>query len=150
MKRSQAVTPCCLRYPVIFSSVSCLSILSWIIPLQLLRVLCSVTVTFKLKNFVIFRRFSDWLFLFVSTKSVPFFNFLTFFGVPINDSIHFSIIKGDNDVICFSSLLEITKNLGKFSFALKVNVNCCVSSSEELNAKNRFCEAMVISFWFDS
>ena len=50
-----------------FSSVSFLSILSRIIPLQLLRVLCSVTVTFKLKNFVIFRRFSDWDFLFVST-----------------------------------------------------------------------------------
>ena len=79
VKRLQAVTPCCLRYSVMFSSVSCLSILSRIIPLQLLRVLCSVTVTFKLKNFVIFRRFSDWLFRFVSTKSVAFSNFLTFF-----------------------------------------------------------------------
>ena len=83
-----------------------LSILSRIIPLQLLRVLCSVTVTFKLKNFVIFRWFSDWLFLLVSTKRVPFFNFFfTFFGVPIIDSICFSIMKGDNDVICFSPLL---------------------------------------------
>ena len=43
----------------IFSSVSCFSILSWIIPLQILGVLCSVTVTFRLKNFVIFKRFSD-------------------------------------------------------------------------------------------
>ena len=78
VKRLQAVTPYCLRYSVMFSSVSCLRILSRIIPLQLLRGLCSVTVTFKLKNFVIIRRFSDWLFRFVSTKSVPFFNFLTF------------------------------------------------------------------------
>ena len=59
LKRLQAVTPCCLRYSVIFSSVSCFSILSRIIPLQLLSVLCSVTVTFRLKNFVIFKRFSD-------------------------------------------------------------------------------------------
>ena len=101
VKHLQAVTSCCLRYSVMFSSVSCLSILSRIIPLQLLRVLCSMTVTFKLKNFVIFRRFSDCFFRFVSTKNVQIFNFLTLFGVPINDSICFSIIKGDNDVICF-------------------------------------------------
>lgn len=126
-----------------FSSVSCLSILSRIIPLQLLRVLCSVTVTFKLKKIVIFKRFSDWLFRFVSTKSVPFFNFLTFFGVPIHDSNCFSMIKGDNVVICFSSLLEITKNFGKFSFVLNTNVSGCVSSSEESNAKKRFRVVMV-------
>ena len=58
LKRLQVVTPCYFAYAVIFSSVSCLSILTRIIPLQLLRVLCSVTVTFKLKNFVIFKRFS--------------------------------------------------------------------------------------------
>ena len=46
--------------------------------------------------------------------------FFTFFGVPIIDSICFSIIKGDNDVTCFSSFLEITENFGKFSFALNV------------------------------
>ena len=53
-------------------------------------------------------------------------------------------------MICFSSLLKITKNLGKFSFALKVNVVGCVSSSEDSNARNRFREAMVINVWFDS
>ena len=58
LKRLQAVTPCVLRYSVIFSSVSCFSILSPIIPLQVLRVLCSVTVTLILKNFVIFKIFS--------------------------------------------------------------------------------------------
>ena len=58
----------------------------------------------------------------------------------------FLIIKGDNDVTCFSSLLEITKNFGKFSFASKVNVVGCVSSSEELNARNRFQDAMVMKF----
>ena len=79
VKRLQAVTPCFFRYSVMFSSVSYLSILSRIIPLQLLRVLCSVTVTFKLKNFVIFRKFSDWLFRFVSTKSVACFNFFDIF-----------------------------------------------------------------------
>ena len=59
LKRLQAVTPYRFRLSVIFSSVSCLSNLSRIIPLQLLRVLCSVTVTYKLKNFVIFKRFSE-------------------------------------------------------------------------------------------
>ena len=42
------------------------------------------------------------------------FHFLTFFGVPIMDSICFSIINGDKDVIGFSSLLEITKNFAGF------------------------------------
>ena len=58
VKRLQAVTPCVLRYSVTLSSVSCFSILSRIIPLQLLSVLCSVTVTLILKNFVIFKRLS--------------------------------------------------------------------------------------------
>ena len=58
LKRLQAVTPCVLRYSVIFSSVSCFSILSRIITLQLLSVLCSVTETLMLKNFVIFKRLS--------------------------------------------------------------------------------------------
>ena len=38
------------------------------------------------------------------------------------DSICFSIINGDKDVIVFSSLLGITKIFAKFSFALNVNV----------------------------
>ena len=53
-------------------------------------------------------------------------------------------MKGDSEVIGLSSLLEITKNLAKFSLALNVNVVGCVSSSEESNARNRFQEAMVI------
>ena len=69
--------------------------------------------------------------------------------MPIIDSICFSIMKGDSEVIGLSSLLEITKNLAKFSFALKVKVVGCVSSSEESNARNRFREAMVMKF-FDS
>ena len=141
VKRLQAVTPCVLRYSVIFSSVSCLSILSRIILLQLLRVLCSVTVTLILKNFVIFKRLSVSDFLFV-----PFFNFFTFFGVPIMDSICFSIMNGDSEVIGLSSLLEITKNFAKFSLALNVKVVGCVSSSEESNARNRFRDAMVMKF----
>ena len=40
------------------------------------------------------------------------------------------MMKGDSEVIGLSSLLEITKNLAKFSFALKVKVVGCVSSSE--------------------
>ena len=47
-------------------------------------------------------------------------------------------------MICFSFLLEITKYLGKLSFALKVNVKGCVSSSEESNARNRFRDVMVM------
>ena len=62
LKRLQAVTPCVLRYSVIFSSVSCFSILSRIIPLQQFRVLCSVTETLMLKNFVIFRDYQFEIF----------------------------------------------------------------------------------------
>ena len=79
-----------------------------------------------------------------------FFFFFTFFGVPIIDSICFSIMNGDSEVIGLSSLLEITKTFAKFSFALNVNVVSCVASSEESNARNRFREAMVINVWFDS
>ena len=79
-------------------------------------------------------------------KEFHFLNFFTFFGVPIIDSICFSIMKGDSEVIGLSSLLEITKNLAKFSLALNVNVVGCVSSSEESNARNRFREAMVMKF----
>ena len=70
--------------------------------------------------------------------------------MPIIDSICFSMMNGDSEVIGLSSLLEITKNFAKFSFALNVNVVGCVSSSKESNARNRFREAMVIKFWFDS
>ena len=42
--------------------------------------------------------------------------------MPIIDSICFSIMKGDSEVIGLSSLLEITKNLAKFSLALNVKV----------------------------
>ena len=66
--------------------------------------------------------------------------------MPIIDSICFSIMKGDSEVIGLSSLLEITKNLAKFSFALKVKVVGCESSSEESNARNRLRDAMVMKF----
>ena len=79
-------------------------------------------------------------------KSSIFYFFFTFFGVPIIDSICFSMMKGDSEVIGLSSLLEITKNLAKFSLALNVKVVGCVSSSEESNARNRFREAMVMKF----
>ena len=55
-------------------------------------------------------------------KSSIFLFFFTFFGVPIIDSICFSIMKGDSEVIGLSSLLEITKNFEKFSLALNVKV----------------------------
>ena len=54
--------------------------------------------TFKLKNDVILSRLSFWDFRLVSTSNVLFFNFLTDFGVPVNDSICFSIMKGDKEV----------------------------------------------------
>ena len=42
-----------------------------------------------------------------------FFSFLTVLGVPINDSICFSITKGDRLVIVLSSSSDLmTKNLG--------------------------------------
>ena len=54
--------------------------------------------TFKLKNDVILSQLSVCDLRFVSTSKVLFFNFLTDFGVPINDSICFSITKGDKEV----------------------------------------------------
>ena len=68
-------------------------------------------------------------------KEFHFLIFFTFFGVPIIDSICFSIMKGDSEVIGLSSLLEITKDFEKFSLALNVKVVGCVSSSEESNSK---------------
>ena len=52
----------------------------------------------KFSLFVMLCRLSVWDFLLVSTSSVLFFNFLTDFGVPINDLICFSIMKGDKEV----------------------------------------------------
>ena len=60
--------------------------------------------------------------------------------MPIIDSICFSMMNGNSEVIGLSSLLEITKYFAKFSLALNVNVVGCVSSSEESNARNRFRE----------
>ena len=71
------------------------------IPFELFKVLCSETETFRLKKEVIFKRFSVCFFLLVSTSKVLFFSFLTDFGVPINDSICFSITKGDKEVTGF-------------------------------------------------
>ena len=67
------------------SSDSHLSMRSWMIPFELIKLLCSVTETFRLKNEVTFKRFSVCVFLLVSTSRVLFFSFLTDFGVPIND-----------------------------------------------------------------
>ena len=80
------------------SSDSPVNIRSRIIPFELLRLLCCEAETFKLKNDVIFSRFSVCDLRFVSTSKVLFFNFLTDFGVLINDSICFTIIKGDKEV----------------------------------------------------
>ena len=80
------------------SSGSSFSMRSRIIPLELLRLLCSETLTLRLKKDFILRRFSVCDFLFVSTSNVLFLNFLTDFGVPINDSVCFSMMKGDKKV----------------------------------------------------
>ena len=64
-------------------SVFPLSIRSQIIPFELFKLLCFETVTFKLKNEVIFRSLSICAFLFVSTSKVLFLSFFTDFVVPI-------------------------------------------------------------------
>ena len=56
---------------------------------------------FQIEKKVTFKRFSVCVFLLVSTSKVLFFSFLTDFGVPINDSICFSITKGDKEVTGF-------------------------------------------------
>ena len=71
------------------------------IPFELFKLLCSVTETFRLKNEVTFKRFSACVFLLVLTSRVLFLTFLTDFGVPIHDSICFSITKGDKEVTGF-------------------------------------------------
>ena len=99
-------------------------------PFEEFRVLCSETVTGKLKKVVVLRRFSVCDLRFVSTRSVLFFNFFTDFGIPIIASICFSITKGESEVIGFSQSSDlIIKNLAKFSVDLK-NVELAVSSSE--------------------
>ena len=80
------------------SSGSPFSIRSRIIPLELFRLLCSETFTLRLKNDLTFKRFSVCDFLFVSTNNVLFLSFLTDLGVPIKDSICFSMMKGDKEV----------------------------------------------------
>ena len=55
-------------------------------------------IDFKVEKRSDFKRFSVCVFLLVSTSNVLFFSFLTDFGVPINDSICFSITKGDKEV----------------------------------------------------
>ena len=85
-------------------------------PFEVFNVLCSDADTFMLKNFLTFYRFSVCARLVVSTRIVLFFSFLTVLGVPINDSICFSITKGDRLVIDLSSSSDLmTKNLGKLS-----------------------------------
>ena len=101
----------------------------------------------NIKKFCKFQEIISLRFSVCFDQRVPFFNFFTFFGVPIIDSICFSIMKGDSEVIGLSSLLKITKNFEKSSLALNVNVVGCVSSSEESNARNRFREAMVMKFF---
>ena len=56
---------------------------------------------FQIKKKVIFRRVSVCVFLLVPTSRVLFFSFFTDFGVPIKDSICFSITKGDREVTGF-------------------------------------------------
>ena len=100
----------------------------------------------NIKKFCKFQKIISLRFSVCFDQNSSIFYFFTFLGVPIIDSICFSIMKGDSEVIGLSSLLEITKNLAKFSFALNVKVVGCVSSSEESNARNRFREAMVMKF----
>ena len=55
-------------------------------------------INFEVEKDFILGRFSICDFLFVSTSNVLFLSFLTDFGVPINDSICFSMMKGDKEV----------------------------------------------------
>ena len=98
-----------------FCSVSPFRSRFLIIPLDELRVLCSETVTGRLKKVFIFKRFSVWAFLVVSTNNVWFFNFFTLLAVPIAASICFSMTNGDNEVIDCSVFDFITRNFGKLS-----------------------------------
>ena len=103
---------------------------SLIIPFEVFNVVCSETVTCKLKNCLTLSRCSVCVFLVVSTSNVLFFNFLTVFGVPMRASICFSMIKGDRDVIGCSTLSDLmTKNFAKLSEGLYIK-EVSISSSE--------------------
>ena len=97
-----------------FCSVSPLRSQFLIIPLDELRVLCSESITGRLKKVFIFKRFSVWAFLVVSTNKVCcfFFNFFTLLAVPIAASICFSMTNGDNEVIDWSVFDFMTRNFG--------------------------------------
>ena len=90
-----------------------------------------MTETLKPKKVVAFKRFSVCDFLFVSTRRVLFFSFLTDFGEPIILSICFSIMKGERDVTAFSSIDLITRNLANVSLPLKTKLGVCSKSSSD-------------------
>ena len=69
-----------------------------------------------MKNLLLFKRISVCILLVVSINRVPFFNFFTFFGVPIIASISFSITKGESDAIGCSLFMDsMIRNLAKLS-----------------------------------
>ena len=74
-------------------------------------------MTGRLKKVFIFKRFSVWAFLVVSTNNVCcfFLNFFTLLAVPIAALICFTMTNGDNEVIDCSVFDFITRNFGKLS-----------------------------------
>ena len=71
-------------------------------PLDVFKLLCSVTFTGTPKKESNFFKFSVCVFLVVSTSNVPFFSFFTDLAVPIAASICFSITNSESEVISFS------------------------------------------------
>ena len=83
-----------------FSPVSAFRIGSRFKPLDVFKLLCSVTFTGTSKKESISFKFSICVFLVVSTSNVPFFSF-TDLAMPIAASICFSITNGETEVIVF-------------------------------------------------
>ena len=99
-----------------FSSVSAFMIGFRIMPLEVFKLLCSVTFNGTPKKESNFFKFSVCVFLVVSTSNVPFFSFFTDLAVPIAASICFSIPNGGSVVIGFSLFKDsMIRYLAKFS-----------------------------------
>ena len=90
----------------------------------------------QFKELCCFKQHFVCVFRVVSTNNVPFLNFLTVLGVPMRDSICFSITNGDNDVTGFSLPFDsMIRNLAKREQVSKDQEKA--QSEKDSHSKNR-------------
>ena len=106
------VTPCFPRANAISYSVANANSLLLITPLEVLSFSCGYALHLVVWNVFNFNMFSACFRLSTSTSKLPFFVFLTVFGLALVD-ITFSLRKGENLTRHTSSKDSITMNLRK-------------------------------------